>query len=394
MPFTIKLMSKLGLKIILLAVLLIAIFVWAILTQGPLAPVKVTSEKIQKGTLDAEVFGVGLVEARRSYNISSVMTGRIKSLLVDQGDQVKAGQVLVELDPIDLDDKLAGSRLMAERSGYSVKVAEAQLKQAQSQDKTLSAVYKRYAELHAGGFVSQEMLDAKLNEKTSALAAMEAAAATMAAARRDHARTQLDATGMGSLRDQTRLTSPVDGIVTVKLLEQGVTVVPGQTVLQVIAPDDLWIKTRIEQKQSGLIRTGQKAGIVLRSRPQTSVPGTVERIDLISDAVTEERIVNVAAAGMNASLGEQAEVTIKLPALQNARFLSTAAVKRINQQDGVWVLQDGRARFKPVRTGISTLDGRTQILDGVSDSDEVVVYSQQAIKADSKLKVVAEVARN
>ncbi|MDO9010662.1 MAG: efflux RND transporter periplasmic adaptor subunit [Gallionella sp.] len=387
-------MSKLGLKIILLAALLIAIFAWAIFTQGPLAPVKVTSERIQAGNLDAEVFGVGVVEARRSYNISPVLTGRIKSLAVDQGDWVKAGQVLIELDPIDLDEKLASSRLMAERSNYSLKVSEAQLTQAQSQGKTLSAVYKRYSELHAQGFVSQEMLDAKLNEKTSALAALEAATATLAAVKRDHAKAQLDAVGMRNLRGQMQLKSPVDGMVTVKFLEQGVTVIPGQTVLQVIAPDDLWIKTRIEQRQSGLIRTGQKAGIVLRSHPQTSTSGTVERIDLISDTVTEERIVNVSAVGINASLGEQAEVTIKLPALKNARFLSTAAVKRINQQDGVWVLQDGRAKFKPVQIGISTLDGRTQILAGVSDSDEVIVYSQQAIKADLKLKVVSEVARN
>jgi len=394
MMFLIKFMSKLGLKIILLAALLIAIFAWAILTQGPLAPVKVTSERIQTGNLDAEVFGVGVVEARRSYNISPVLTGRIKSLMVDQGDWVKAGQVMVELEPIDLDEKLASSRLMAERSSFSLKVAEAQLIQAQSQGKTLSAVYKRYSELHAKGFVSQEMLDAKLNEKTSALAALEAATATLAAVKRDHAKAQLDAVGMRNLRGQMQLKSPVDGMVTVKFLEQGVTVVPGQTVLQVIAPDDLWIKTRIEQRQSGLIRTGQKAGIVLRSHPQTSTPGTVERIDLISDTVTEERIVNVSAVGINASLGEQAEVTIKLPALKDARFLSTAAVKRINQQDGVWVLQDGRAKFKPVQIGISTLDGRTQILAGVSDSDEVIVYSQQAIKADAKLKVVAEVARN
>ena len=387
-------MSKLGLKIILLAALLIAILAWAIFTQGPLAPLKVTSERVQAGNLETEVFGVGLVEARRSYNISPVMTGRIKNLLVDQGDLVKEGQVLVELDPIDLDEKLASSRLMAERSSYAIKMAEAQLVQAQSQGKTLAAVYQRYSELHAKGFVSQEMLDAKLNEKTSALAALEVATATMAAARRDYAKAQLDAVGMGNLRDQTQLKSPVDGIVTVKWLEQGVTVVPGQAVLQVIAPGDLWVKTRIEQHQSGLIRTGQKAGIVLRSHPQTSTSGTVERIDLISDTVTEERIVNVSAAGINASLGEYAEVTIKLPALENAQFLSTAAVKRINQQDGVWVLQDGRAKFKPVQIGISTLDGRTQILGGVSDSDEVVVYSQQAIKADAKLKVVSEVAGN
>lgn len=389
-------MSKLKLKIILLATLLISIFAWVVLTQGPLAPVKVTSEKIQMGNLAAEVFGIGLVEARHNYNISAVMTGRIKKLLVDQGDHVKAGQVVAELDPIDLDEKLASSRLMAERSANSIKVAEAQLVQAQSQGKTLSSTYKRYSELHAKGFVSQEMLDARLNEKTAALAALDAATASLAAAKRDYAKAQSDAAGMGNLRDQTKLVSPVNGIVTAKLLEQGATVVPGQTVLQVIAPSDLWIKTRIDQKQSGAIRVGQKADIVLRSQPKISVPGTVERIDLISDTITEERIVNIsfAAPELNASLGEYAEVTIKLPVQEKARAIPTAAVKRINQQDGVWVLQNSRAKFRPVTTGISTLDGRTQILDGLGDGDEVIIYSQQVIKEDLKLKVVPEIARN
>ena len=389
-------MSKLGLKIILLAALLISVFAWVVLTQGPLAPIKVTTEKVQTGSLAAETFGVGIVEARHSYNISPVMTGRIKKLFVDQGDHVKVGQVVAELDPIDLDEKLASSRLMAERSANSIKVAEAQLVQAQSQGKTISSTYKRYGELHAKGFVSQEMLDAKLNEKTAALAALDAATASLAAAKRDHARAQSDAVGMENLRDQTRLASPIGGVVTAKLLEQGATVVPGQTVLQVIAPSDLWIKTRIDQKQSGAIRVGQRADIVLRSQPQTSVPGTVERIDLISDTVTEERIVNVsfAAPELNASLGEYAEVTIKLPVQEKARAIPTVAVKRINQQDGVWVLQNSRAKFRPVKTGISTLDGRTQILAGLADGDEVIVYSQQAIKEDLKLKVVPEIARN
>jgi len=389
-------MSKLGLKIILLAALLISVFTWVVLTQGPLAPIKVTTEKIQTGSLAAEIFGVGIVEARHSYNISPVMTGRIKKLFVDQGDHVKAGQVVAELDPIDLDEKLASSRLMAERSANSIKVAEAQLVQAQSQGKTLSSTYKRYSELHAKGFVSQEMLDAKLNEKTAALAALDAATASLAAVKRDHAKAQSDAAGMGNLRDQTKLMSPVNGIVTAKLLEQGATVVPGQTVLQVIAPADLWIKTRIDQKQSGLIRVGQKTDIVLRSHPQINIPGTVERIDLISDTVTEERIVNVSftAPEINASLGEYAEVTIKLPVQEKARSIPTTAVKRINQQGGVWVLQNSRAKFRPVTIGISTLDGRTQILDGLGDGDEVIVYSQQAIKKDLKLKVVPEIVRN
>ena len=126
------------------------------------------------------------------------------------------------------------------------------------------------------------------------------------------------------------------------------------------------------------------------------IPGTVERIDLISDAVTEERIVNVvfAAPELNPSLGEYAEVTIKLPAQEKARSIPTAAIKRINQQAGVWVLEDNLAKFRSVKVGISTLDGRTQILDGISDADEVVVYSQKEIKEDLKLKVVSEIVRN
>ncbi|MCX7193308.1 MAG: efflux RND transporter periplasmic adaptor subunit, partial [Proteobacteria bacterium] len=331
------LISKLRLKMMLLAVLLISGFAWVVLTRGPLAPVKVTVEKIQTGTLAAEVFGIGLVEARHNYTVSPVMTGRISKLAVDQGDQVQAGQVVAELDPIDLNEKLTSSRLMAERAANSIKVAEAQLIQAQSQGKTISASYKRYSELQAQGFVSRELLDARLNEKTAALAALDAATASLAAAKRDQSRAQSDASGINKLREQTRLISPVSGIVTARLVEQGAIVVPGQAVIQMVATNDIWIKTRIDQKQAGMIKAGQKTAIVLRSHPQTSVSGMVERVDLISDAVTEERIVNVAAPDLHASIGEYAEVTIKLPVLEKTRSIATAAVKRINQQDGVWV---------------------------------------------------------
>lgn len=386
--------SKPVVKSILLVVLSISGFAWVVMTQGPLAPVKVTIEKLKTGTLGAEVFGVGLVEARHSYAISPVMTGRISKLLVDQGDQVSAGQVVAELDPIDLVDKMTSSRLVGERAANSIKVAEAQLVQAQSQSRTISASYNRYRELQAQGFVSQELLDNKLNEKTAALAVIDAATASLAAAKRDQSRAQSDAAGIARLHEQTRLISPVSGLVTARLVEQGAIVVPGQTVMHVIVPADIWIKTRIDQKQAGMIKAGQTAAIVLRSAPQKSLAGVVERVDLISDAVTEERIVNVSAAGINASIGEQAEVTITLPALEKSRSISTAAIKRINQQDGVWLLQSNHARFKPVTLGIATLDGRTQILGGLTDSDEVIVYSQQEMEDDLKLKVVTEIVRH
>jgi RND family efflux transporter MFP subunit len=388
-------MSKLKIRLIAIGLLIALVFGWVVSTQGPLAPVKVTLAKASTGTLDNAVFGIGTLEARHSYNLAPTLTSRVSRLLVDQGDQVRAGQLLAEMDAVDLNDRVTSSQQAAERSQYAIRVAEAQLAEAQSRVKTADAAYARLAELREGGYVSQEMLDAKLHEKNAALAAVASATATLASAQLDQTRTRADASGIGKLRAQTRLLSPVNGIVVARLAEPGVTVVAGQTVVQVIDPASLWVKTRIDQKQAGLVRAGQAAEIVLRSQPQTALAGTVKRVEQIGDAVTEERLVDVVFAqpGVPAVVGELAEVTIKLPQLAQALSIPTAALKQVEQQQGVWVMQSGRVQFKPVRPGLSTLDGRTQIVSGLAEGEEVIVYSQQALHAGMKVKAVAEIAK-
>lgn len=386
--------QKIGLAVLGLAVL--STFLWVVMTQGPLAPIKVTTNKVQFGKLSNEVFGVGVVEARRSYSLAPTMTSRVSKVLVDQGDMVKAGQLLAEMDPVDLDDKVISSQRAAERSSYGIQVAEAQLIEAKSRAKTASATYERYLELHSRGFVSQEMLASKLHEKNAAVAAEAASKASLESAHAEQGKVQADRSGTSKLRAQTRLISPVDGIVTSRLAEPGTTVVAGQTVIQVIDPSSLWIKTRIDQKQIGPIQLGLPALIHLRSQPNTTLPGIINRIDLIGDAITEERIVNVAFAKpqTGAALGELAEVTVKLPDMDNVLSIPSAAVKHSDLNDGVWVIQNGRVQFKSIKTGISTLNGRTQILSGLAEGDEVIVYTQQQLRANAKVKVVAEIIRS
>ncbi|HEY6096386.1 MAG TPA: efflux RND transporter periplasmic adaptor subunit [Gallionellaceae bacterium] len=388
-------MSKLKIRLIALGLLVAALFFWVVTTQGPLAAVKVTVDKASVGTLSNAVFGVGTLEARRSYNLAPTLTSRVSRVLVDEGDTVRAGQLLAEMDAVDLNDRVNSSQQAAERSQYAIRAAEAQLAEAQSRAHTAEAAYTRFAELRTGGFVSQEMLDAKLHEKNAAQAAVAAASATLSSARLDQARTRADASGIGKLRAQTRLLSPVNGIVTARLAEPGVTLVAGQAVLQVIDPASLWVKTRIDQKQAGLIRVGQSAEIVLRSQPQSVLPGSVKRVEQIGDAVTEERMVDVAFAspGVAAVVGELAEVTIRLPQLEQALSIPTAALKRQDKQEGVWVLRDGRVQFARVKAGLSTLQGRTQIIEGLAAGDEVIVYSQQALRAGMKVKAVAELVK-
>jgi len=149
-------------------------------------------------------------------------------VLVDQGDAVRAGQLVADLDPVDLEDRIASGRLAAERAVSTVRAAEAQLAEAQSRAQLAVASARRSAELRAQGFVSQEATDAKGHEANAAKAAVDAAAAQLAAARRDHERAVSDVAGVGKLRAQARLTSPVDGVISARLVEPGTTLVAGQ----------------------------------------------------------------------------------------------------------------------------------------------------------------------
>jgi HlyD family secretion protein len=244
------------------------------------------------------------------------------------------------------------------------------------------------------GFVSQEAADAKGHEANAAKAAVDAAAAQLAAARRDHERALTDVAGVGKLRAQARLVSPVDGVVSARLVEPGSTIVAGQAVLQVIDPATFGSRPGSTRDRPAAC-AWTAAEIVLRSEAKRAYRGEVQRVDWVSDAVTEERIVNVgfAARPEGISVGELVEVTIHTADLPNVRSVPAAAVKRLDRQDGVWQFADGRVAFRAVRVGITTLDGRSQILDGLAPGDRVVVHSEQALQAAAKVKVVPAIVR-
>jgi len=363
---------------------------WLVASQGPLAPAKVTAATVEQGGLVASTFGIGTVEARRSYALGPTLASRVARVLVDQGDGVRAGQLLAELDPVDLEDRVVSGQIAAERAASTIRAAEAQLAEAQSRAQVAVASARRSAELRTQGFVSQEASDAKWHEANAAKSAVDVAAAQLAAARRDRDRALADVAGVGKLRAQARLVSPVDGVVSARLVEPGTTLVAGQAVVQVIDPASLWIRARIDQGQAGGVRAGQAAEIVLRSDPGRKFPGKVARVDWVSDAVTEERIVNVAFVHRPDAMpvGELVEVTIRTADLADVRSVPAAAVKRVDRQEGVWQVAAGRVAFRPVRVGITTLDGRTEIVDGLKAGDEVVVHSERALQPDTRVRVV------
>ena len=385
---------RLKLKKTLLSLSVIALLVGfglIVARSGPLAPIKVTVDEVVEADLTPTLFGIGTVEARRSYQIGPTVASRVQSLFVDVGEAVKAGQVLAEMDPIDLDQRAAAGAAALSRAGSTIAAAEAQRRDAQVRLNLAAANAKRYVDLGKKAFVTRSVVDGKLQEEQSAIAQLNAAEAALAGARQDQLRLAADHDGLLAQRAKSRLLAPVDGVVTARDAEPGSTLVAGQSAVRMVDPASLWIKLRLDQSRSAGLQPGLPARIRLRSQPGDAFPGTVARVDLIADSVTEERLAQVSFERIPPALsvGEIAEITLQLPTIRKARVIPNAALRYQGDRTGVWKLTDDGLEFTVVKLAAGTVDGRIQVVDGLSEGDRIVVYSEKDLKADSAIKIVS-----
>ena len=380
--------------LLLLAVAVVGVLGYVLLKAGPLAPVQVSVTSVQQGRLQASIFGIGTVEARRSWLVGPTQAGRVLSVRVDVGDVVKAGQLLAEMDGIDLDQRLQALDATVARAGSSQAAARAQVTDATARRALADLNAKRNQELAAQNFISTGALEARLQEKASADAALQSAQANLGAAGQDLGRIQAERAALAQQRGNVRLLAPADGVVISRDAEAGSTVVAGQPVLRLVDPSSLWVKMRIDQGRSAGLAVGLPARIVLRSQAPAALAGQVARVELVADSVTEERLAQVsfdapgAGQSINAALGELAEVTLPLPPSAPALLIPNASVQRAQGQTGVWRLQEGKPVFTAVQLGASSLDGQVQVMTGLQAGDQVVVYSQKALSANSRVQVV------
>ncbi|MBP6319150.1 MAG: efflux RND transporter periplasmic adaptor subunit [Rubrivivax sp.] len=378
----------------LLGALLIAALGYVVMRSGPLAPTRVTVTPATVGSLSPSLFGIGTVEARRAYLIGPTTAGRVSKVLVDVGDTVQAGQLLAEMDPVDLNERASALDASIARAASVVAAAQAQRRDAQARSELAGITARRYVELGAQNFMSAGAVEAKQQEQASANAAVSAADANVAAARQDAQRFAAERAGLRQQRDNVRLLAPAAGVVITRDAEAGSTVVAGQAVLRLIEPASLWIRVRLDQGRSAGLAAGLPASIELRSKPGTRLTGKVARVEATSDSITEERVALVSLDSLPTGLttGELAEVTLALPATAPAVLLPNPAVQRQADQVGVWRIEGGKPSFTPVRVGLASLDGQVQVLDGIKAGDEVVVYSEKALTAGSRIKVVDQLA--
>lgn len=345
---------------------------------------------VQTGVVREEIRGPGTVQSQTKVNVSSRIQAIVERVLVDQGDSVRRGRLLIQLESRDLSAKAAAATAGHRASAQQAASAEAALGKAQSDLDLARTSHRRDEELFGRGLISKASLDASTAALRAAESAEKSAHALLTARHEEVNAAQRELEYVNALLSYARITAPMDGLVVGRSVEPGSLASPGQTLLQIANPAALWVAAQIDETLVGRVRAGQPARIRLRSGAE--VAGEVARIARQSDPVTREVEVDVkfVSASVRFTLNEEAEVAIQGDEVRGITLPLSSLLQRAGV-DGVWVVKDGRAAFRPVRLGIIGT-AAVQILDGVQ-AGEAVVRSSESLREGRRVRPVSEGGR-
>jgi HlyD family secretion protein len=357
------------------------------------------------GEFRAQAFGTGTVEARVYVEVGSKVTGRVVKLLRDQGDTVRRGELLAVLD----DEELVRQREQAAfvqmkavetvpleranlaRARASLEARRAAIAKALANTELARVTFDRFKQLHDRELIARQDLDVRSTEVRSAEAdlansraeavALEAdihrSEAAIRMAEREVAVAGAELAASESRLRETSVTAPLSGLILSREVEPGAVVVAGVPVFKMVDPRTVWVRIHLDESLLGAVRLGQPAQVTLRSSPGRPFRGEVVRIGEESDRVAEELSVEIRLLEGPARLriGEQAEATITTRAAAPARVLpASALVHAASGPPAVFVVEDGRARLRPVTIGErDPRSGAVELTAGIADGERVVV---------------------
>jgi HlyD family secretion protein len=341
-----------------------------------------------------QVFGLGTVAARVQSNVGFKVAGILVALNADSGDRVPAATVLARLDAREVAAQLgqAVAGVLQARAGL-VK-AHADVEAAEANRTNAAAVAKRRSDLVKGGHASVEEAQTTRTAELSAVATLGIARAGLDVAAASLTASEAQVTYAQATLDNYTLRAPYDALVVARNLQLGAMPVPGQAVFTLVDPTTIWVLGYVDERLAGGLEVGQRSEIMLRSESGRHHPGHVARIEIQSDAVNEERLVEVAFDSIprDIHLAEQAEVVITTGSIDRAVLVPQTAVAGLSGGHGtVWTIQDGRLVRREVTVGAPLLDGRLPIIDRLPDDMQVVISSVSGLRV-GRAAVIAEKA--
>ncbi len=408
-------------------VALIGAMIWANFafkkTEGP----TVTVEAIKTRSLESVVSASGTIRARRTVNITSEVSGKVVKLSVDEGDRVKTGQFLLQIDPRAVRSRLQISEASLEGQRIALQQARLSLENAKINQKLADDELARQQRLDKDALATKQALEQARDTATLRRGEVRTAEQEVSAVEQRIRSQQADLESVQHDLSRVTIESPIDGIVTKRNVEEGEQAVVGFTnnpsVVLLIVADMSIIEAEIEVDETDIpnVKLGQTAKVTIDALPDKTFTAKVTEIgnspinatttsSAVRQATTFKVVVTLdgqipevrpgftCTADITTATRENAvsvpiqaltvrELTydpqgkvVKPPKLEKgARPPSGAAEAaelkpgfKKKETEGVFTVdKENKAQFVPVKTGIAG-DKFFEVLEGLKAGDRVI----------------------
>lgn len=324
-------------------------------------PVRVIRLDAQRADAVAEFSGD--VRARVESRLGFQVGGKITARKVDVGTIVKRGQVLMQLDPQDL--QLAQAQ------------AQAGLQAAQSNRDLAQAELTRYQQLRSKNFISQAVLDAKQTAYTSAESNVAQARAAFK--------------GQSNQAGYAVLVSDVDGVVTAVDAEPGQVVAAGTPVLRIAQAGAKEVVVGIPEDKVANLRRITDVRVRIWADPQAVLKGKLRELSPIADPVTRTYAAKITILNTPAEvkLGMTAYVSFVAKTPNPMFAVPLTALLQSKNTTSVWLVENGVVRLAPVQIGGTSGDD-VLLAGGVSAGQTIVTAGVNLLKVGQKVKILTD----
>ena len=342
------------------------------------SPVEAQSKAVCRSTLCQTVFGTGTLEAKTRVSISPFETGLVKILHADQGNLVKAGALLVEMNAEDIMQQLSVAEADLRIAQAALQRIGAEIAAAHATLDYTKLTFERMEKLLQTQSISQADVDKSRQAYQVATAQLEQAERKKQEIEAEQVRHEAQINYYKSKLAETQLLAPFDALVIRRNREQGSMVNPGVSIMDVVDTSQIWASVWVDETSLATIQPGMRADVVFRALPQQKFPGKVCRTSRETDRETREYRVDVALEKLpeNWVLGQRLEVFIHTESVENCLTIPNQFICRDKQRLFVLVDEQGRIAERNIKPGIQTRE-QTQILSGLSESDRLILQPMQ-----------------
>lgn len=311
--------------------------------------IPVEAEAIGTGTVIAAYRGTATLEAEDEATVVARTPGVIEQILVEEGDRVSRGQVLARLDT---------DRLRLE------------LARAKASRDNLEAVHKRNESVFQRNLVSREAYERSQFELDAARAAYDLALLSL---------------------QESEIRAPFAGMVTARHIKVGNMIQPGTEAFRVTQLDRLQAHLYVPERDLHKLKPGHPVRLQVDAWPERVFTGQVVRVNPVVDAATGTVKVTAEMTPGQAELkpGMFGRVEITYDRFDGVLRVPAAAVLTEDTRHTVFVVSEGRARRRPLTLGVQD-DGYYQVLDGLSDGEQIVTTGQSSLRDDARVEIVGQ----